>query len=86
MPLKSLSPLQGPPAPTTQIPICVAVLLLLPLAPLLLPEVVEPEDVCAFIIIVNTENESRLIPIIKNINMLHANTSKSFFRLISFVL
>src|SRR5919197_2761873 len=78
LPSKLLSPLQGPPAPTTQIPICLSVfsfafgsialfpslLLLLPI----LPEV-ESEDDCAFIIIVvDTDNERKLIPSIKNKN------------------
>jgi hypothetical protein len=70
--LKVLSPLQGLPAPTSQIPICSR---LVPSLPVLLPplEVVvgeEPEDACAFvIIIVGTGNEIKPIPITKNKNM-----------------
>jgi hypothetical protein len=64
-------PLQGPPAPTSQIPICVTPLLLLEL---LLTADKEPEEyACAFwVAIVDTKIESRLIAIIgnRNINLL----------------
>jgi hypothetical protein len=61
-------PLQGPPAPTSQIPICVTPLVLLEL---LLAADKEPEEyACAFwTAIVNTEIESRLIAIIGNKNI-----------------
>ena len=55
------TPLQGLSTPTTQIPICVTpVLLSLP------PTKAKPEDACAF---VDTDNESRPIPIIKSKNI-----------------
>jgi hypothetical protein len=68
MPRKLLSPLQGFSTPTTQIPICLTPVSL-PL--LLLTPGVEPEDACAFIIIADTDDESRLSPITenKNVNM-----------------
>ena len=50
--------------PTTQIPICIPG----PLLPLL-PSEVEPEDACAFIIVVVRDNENRLIPTTKNKNI-----------------
>ena len=52
-------PLQGLSTPTTQVPIIYA------------PSVILALAVCTFIIGINTDNESRLIPIIKikNINM-----------------
>jgi hypothetical protein len=57
-----LLPLQGFAARTRHIPICVPSLLL----PLLLsPEEVESEDACVFIIIADTDNESRLVPLLK---------------------
>jgi RsiW-degrading membrane proteinase PrsW (M82 family) len=82
MPPEPLLPLQGLFTPTKQIPICVPVLSFcfwslpllpsLPLSPVplpLIPPEVEPEDACAFIIIIDTDNESRLSPITENKNM-----------------
>ena len=53
VPSQLLSPLQGPPAPTTQIPICFAVLL---------PSVVA----CAFVIMYTDSEANELIPSIKS--------------------
>jgi hypothetical protein len=50
-------PLQGLSTPTTQMPICVTAVTL-PLIP--------SPDVCAFIIIIDIDNESMPIPIAKN--------------------
>jgi hypothetical protein len=56
-----LSPLQGLPAPITQIPICLSV----PLPSLLS---LEEEDACAFTIIADTDNENRPSAINENKN------------------
>jgi hypothetical protein len=65
-----LLPLQGPPAPITQIPTsCLS----MPPSPLSPDDIVPEDDVCAFVIIIigdddNIDNESMLVPIttIKN--------------------
>jgi hypothetical protein len=54
-------PLQGLPTPTTQVPIICAPSVMLTLA------------VCAFIIGIDTDNESKLIPIIKINNIMALN-------------
>jgi hypothetical protein len=59
-----LSPLQGLSTPTTQIPICLTPVSLLVL---LVPDVVL-EGACAFAIVADADNESRLSPITENKN------------------
>jgi hypothetical protein len=60
-----VSPLQGPPAPTSQIPICATWVSLLGL---LLPSGV-PEYVCAFATVANPDDESIPSPTIVNKHM-----------------
>ena len=62
--IKSFFILKGPPAPTWQIPICLTPVSLLVL---LVPDV-ELEGTCAFAIVTDTDNESKLSPITTNKN------------------
>ena len=64
--LYHLSPLQGPLAPTTQIPICVSPLLLL--LTLLVLDTGLGEYGCAFTVNANMDNESRLSAMAENEN------------------
>jgi hypothetical protein len=66
VPSQLLLPLQGPPAPTTQIPISLTPFLLLVLS---VPDVESEDNGCAFANVADITDESRLSPITENKNI-----------------